>query len=236
MPDNLFEKKYIACRTRENRMYTDEEVSRLPECRASHPHSSEWQLRKASARRLTAYLEKKRQPLNILEIGCGNGWLCHQLSLISRSKLTGLDINFTELQQAARVFNSCPKMKFIYGDIRSGILDDRQYDMIVFAASIQYFESIDSILDLCLRHLKPNGEIHITDTRFYSAKEVSAAAGRTETYYRSIGFPEMARHYFHHTVNSLAQFNSTVLYDPASIWNRLSGNHFPFHWIRINKD
>jgi ubiquinone/menaquinone biosynthesis C-methylase UbiE len=62
----------------------------------------------------------------------------HRLSSISR-KITGLDINFTEIQQAARVFNGCQKIKFVYGDLRSGILYGRQFDIIVFAASIQYF-------------------------------------------------------------------------------------------------
>ena len=236
IPDSSFEKRYIGCRCKEKRIYSDEEVFRLPECPATHIHHGEWLLRKRSAQKLSHYLERKKKPLNILEIGCGNGWLCHFLSHISRSRITGIDINFTELQQAARVFNNRHKMKFIYGDIRSGILEEKRYDVVLFAASIQYFTPIDDILELCLHHLKPGGEIHITDSRFYSEKEAGPAEQRSVTYYSGLGFPEMAGHYFHHTLTSLAQFNHTRLFNPSSLLNRLSRQRYPFHWIRIQKD
>jgi SAM-dependent methyltransferase len=235
-PDNAFEKKYIACRNKEHRVYTDEELALLPDCRPSHPHYQEWKLRNNSFKRLYSYFEQKNRSLNILEIGCGNGWLTHRLTGISRSRVTGLDINFTELQQAARVFNGSPKAKFVYGDIRSGILNDTQFDIILFAASIQYFKSLDGILELCLQHLRPRGEIHIIDTRFYQEKETEAARKRTESYYLSLGMPEMGDYYFHHSVHALAQFRHRILYDPGSIINRFIRNRSPFHWICIEND
>jgi ubiquinone/menaquinone biosynthesis C-methylase UbiE len=197
-PDLFFEKRYIACRTLEKRMYSDEEVIKLPECPATHPHYREWRMRRASAGKLCAYLATKKKPLAILEIGCGNGWMLHQLSTISRTSLTGLDINFTELQQAARIFSGCHKMRFIYGDIYSGILKDKQFDIILLAASIQYFKSLDEILELCLQHLSPGGEIHVIDTKFYHPKETAAAKQRSRDHFQSLGFPEMSRYYFHH--------------------------------------
>jgi ubiquinone/menaquinone biosynthesis C-methylase UbiE len=235
-PDHAFEKKYIACRSKENRIYTDEEVAQLPDCSPSHPHYQEWLLRKTVLKKLFNYLEQKNRPLSILEIGCGNGWLTHRLTAISRSRVTGIDINFTELQQAARVFNNIHKAKFVYGDIRSGILDDRQFDIILFPASIQYFKSLDGILELCLHHLNPCGEIHIMDTPFYPPKEAEAARKRTENYYRLLGMPEMTDYYFHHSLHELAQFRHSILYDPFSFINRFIPNHTPFHWIRIVKD
>jgi hypothetical protein len=93
-PDLFFEKRYIACRTLEKRMYSDEEVIKLPECPATHPHYREWRMRRASAGKLCAYLATKKKPLAILEIGCGNGWMLHQLSTISRTSLTGVAIIF----------------------------------------------------------------------------------------------------------------------------------------------
>jgi ubiquinone/menaquinone biosynthesis C-methylase UbiE len=235
-PDNVFEKKYIACRSKENRVYTDEEVLQFPDCRPSHPHYHEWLLRKAAFKKLYSYLEQQNRSLSILDIGCGNGWCTHRLTGISRTRVTGIDINFTELQQAARVFNNIHKAKFVYGDIRSGILDDRQFDIILFSASIQYFKSLDSILELCLQHLKPRGEIHIMDTRFYQPKEKEAARKRTEHYYHSIGMPEMSDYYFHHSLHAFAQFRHSILYDPSSFMNRFIRNHPPFHWIRIVND
>ena len=217
-------------------MYTDEEIACLPDCASTHPHKAEWQIRKKTFGKLYRYLFNKKKPLSILEIGCGNGWLSHRLSAIPRSKVTGLDINFTEIQQAARVFNNHSKLKFIYGDTRSGILQGRKFDIILFAASIQYFQRPDEILDLCLQHLADSGEIHITDSLFYSAQNLPAAKKRSCDYFANIGFPEMADHYFHHPLSCLDPFNHTILYDPHSLINRLTRNKIPFHWIRIKKD
>ena len=233
--DNPFEKQYIRARTRENRMYDDKEVSGLPEILSSHPHYTEWQMRKRSSQRLMRYLETKKQPVSVLEIGCGNGWLSHQLSNIGNVTVTGQDINFTELQQAARVFNGQCKLRFIYGDIFNGILRERKFDVIVFAASIHYFPSLSRVLAFAVDHLHPNGEIHILDTHFYKTGETAAAAKRTYTYYRALGFPEMADHYFHHSVNDLKLFKHKILFDPHSVMSRLLGRNDPFPWVRIKK-
>jgi ubiquinone/menaquinone biosynthesis C-methylase UbiE len=148
--------------------------------------------------------------------------------------VTGLDINFTELQQAARVFNDDPNLVFIHGDLRSGILSDRSFDCIVFAASLQYFPSLKKIVHFTLSYLKPGGEIHITDTHFYRPLEIEAAKRRTVTYYTSLGYPEMADFYFHHSDNDLRPFHHAQLYKPKAVRNRLFGNKDPFPWIRIN--
>jgi ubiquinone/menaquinone biosynthesis C-methylase UbiE len=235
-PDTLFEKNYIQCRTLEQRVYTDEQVSSLPICQPTHPHFREWQLRKMSTDKLLQYLSKKKNALQILEVGCGNGWLSHQLSTMARSRITGLDINFTELQQAARVFNNCRRLKFVYGEIQSAIPADARYDIILFAASVQYFRSLNSIIEDCLQYLATGGEIHILDTHFYPRKQLSAAKERTRAYYASLGSAEMAGYYFHHSIEALSQFHHDVLYDPLSWKRRFFRNQTPFHWIRIKKD
>ncbi len=235
-PDYFFERGYIGLRNKEKKTYTDEEVRQLPNCDPSHLHYKEWQIRKNSSKKLLDYLTNKKKPLQILEIGCGNGWLSHRLSSIPRSRVLGLDINFTELQQAARVFNHCPKIKFMYGDIQSGILSGRQFDIIVFAASIQYFRLPDEVLDDCLQYLKPQGEIHIIDSFFYSPKAISGAKERSAQYFTSMGYPEMSDHYFHHTLSDLSQFRYKVLYNPGSFWNRFSKYRIPFPWICIHND
>ncbi len=235
-PDYFFEKRYIGLRNKEKRIYTDEEVKQLPDCDPTHPHFKEWQAKKVSSKKLVSYLSDKKKPLQILEIGCGNGWLSHQLSAIPRSHVLGVDINFTELQQAARVFNDCRKMKFMYGDVESGILSDRQFDIIVLADTIQYFRSPDEILEFCFQYLLPDGEIHITDTRFLESKALAIAKERSEEYFMSMGYPEMTYHYFHHSIKDLAHFNHTVMYNPDTFWNRLTHRSAHHHWIRIQND
>src|SRR4051794_23945424 len=100
-PGGIFEEKYIGVRQKEHRLYSDNEVKHLPGIAATHPLYDEWMIRKESCKRLIKYLQGKTK-LTIAEIGSGNGWLCNQLSSIEGSKIYGIDVNYTELQQAAR--------------------------------------------------------------------------------------------------------------------------------------
>lgn len=231
----LFEKKYILIRTLENRLITDEELIRLPEIAGNHRYYGEWLMRKSSSQRLLRHLSAPGKPLDILEIGCGNGWLAHRLAEIPGSEVTGLDINFTELQQAARVFRNVANLRWIQGDIRSGILGEHRFDRIIFAASIQYFPFLKEILYTASANLSPDGEIHILDTPFYKTAELEKARERTRAYYTSFGYPEMADFYYHHTVADLHSFHPAFLYNPQSIRNRWQRIKSPFPWVRIKQ-
>jgi 2-polyprenyl-3-methyl-5-hydroxy-6-metoxy-1,4-benzoquinol methylase len=231
--DILFEKKYIITRSLENRLYSDEEVMKLPEVNPVHTHWKEWQSRRRSSRRLLRYLEAQKRPLEILEIGCGNGWLSHLMAEIPDSRVTGLDINFTELQQAARVFNDDPNLSFIHGDLRNPVLADMQFDIILFAAALEYFPSMKKIIHRCIGYLKPGGEIHIIDTRLYRPGEVQTARMRTLAYYTSLGYPEMADFYYHHSIRDLRSFHHVLLFNPNSLIARLKGNRYDLPWVRI---
>ncbi len=226
-----FETIYIQLRQKEGRIYTDEEVAQLPSIPPGHIHYKEWLIRKESSQKLIDRLKKKKKALDILEIGCGNGWLSQKLSAIPGSKVIGTDINFTEIQQAARVFQNLSNLHFIYVYIEPGVFKEKKFDIIVFAASIQYFSSLNDTINNALKLLKPDGELHVIDSPFYSLAELRAAKLRTRQYYESTGFPEMADCYFHHCLDDLDNYNYKILYDPKSLVNKLLQNKTPFHWI-----
>ena len=231
--NNQFEKLYLQLREKERRIYTDEELVALPEIDGTHPHHGEWQMRKQSMQRLVTYLQKKQQPLKILEVGCGNGWLSHRLSAIPASKVIGADINFTEIQQAAGIFQHIPNLHFIYGAIDADTFEEKQFDVIVFAASIQYFPSLHGIISRAMKLLRPNGEIHILDSHFYSREELGNARDRSRLYFQVAGFPGMMDFYFHHCLDDIAHHHYSMLYDPDSLFNKFSRNKNPFPWILI---
>jgi ubiquinone/menaquinone biosynthesis C-methylase UbiE len=191
-------------------------------------------MRKESCKRLKHYFEKKSSSLNILEVGCGNGWLASHLASIPGSTVTGIDIHCKELLQARRVFNHIPNLKFVAGSIHAKEIENTSYDYIVFAASIQYFSSVKDIINPALGKLKTNGEIHIIDSVFYNPVDIHSAKERTAAYYRNLGFPEMTEHYFHHSINDLNCCRFKMLYKPSLI-NRLTKNKNPFPWLCIKK-
>ena len=229
-----FEQLYIDLRCREKRLYTDEEVAWLPDVNEDHIHRKEWEIRKASCKKLIRYLRHKNRSLKILEVGCGNGWLSYHLSQIRYSHVVGIDVNFVELQQAQRIFNAIPNLHFFHTDIDS-LPGSEKFDIIVFAASIQYFSSFSDVIETALSRLHDGGEIHIIDSHFYLETDVETARQRSQEYFHDRGFEKMENFYFHHTLKALDEFNYVILYDPNSIFNKILKKKNPFHWICIKK-
>ena len=229
-----FAQQYFLLRKSEGRIYSDKEVAGLPEIDNGHRHYYEWQIRKSSSDRLVKYLAKKQKALEILEIGCGNGWLSAKLSTIPLSRVAGIDINDDELNQAKRVFNKIENLEFFNCSLLDEMFGGRRFDIIVFAASVQYFASLEKVLNESIKRLKHGGEIHIIDSPLYKQVETSAARMRSNEYYKSIGFPEMSDQYFHHSLEYLKLFNHDILYDPNSFINKLRKNRNPFHWVIVH--
>jgi SAM-dependent methyltransferase len=187
--------------------YTDQELAGLPFIDKKHPHAADWRHRRASCRRLIAYLTEKKKAAGILEVGCGNGWLSHQLSMVPGSRIVGLDPNLIELKQAARVFHGKPNLKFIYGDFYSTVLQDLSFDIIVFAAAVQHFPSLSGLIKEALPYLRPRGEVHILDSCLYH--------------------PDLADFHYEYLYDPRSRWN------PRSLWNSLSGKQGALPWVCI---
>ena len=233
-----FERIYLKVREKEYRIYSNAELKELPFASNINPHKKEWDLRTRSFLRLKKYLNNKKANLNILDLGCGNCWLTGQLSKTYNFNFYCLDVNYTELKQGNAAFDN-EKIKFIYADIFSSDIPDNTFDIIILSATVQYFPNIKKLLNRLLILLNKTGEIHFIDSPFYSESEVENARKRTVEYYQSLGFPEMATNYFHHSLTEISEFNFEIIYNPKSI-NKilkrlLSINDSPFPWIRVIK-
>jgi ubiquinone/menaquinone biosynthesis C-methylase UbiE len=237
-PNDLFESSYINLRKKENRIYSDIEVSSLPSISKNHQHYSEWELRKITSNRFIKYFSKLNKNINILDLGCGNGWFSSQIANLDTGNVFALDINKTELVQAARVFSRM-NLKFIYGNIFESIFENNSFDIITLNASIQYFNNLNELLGALLTLLIDTGEIHILDSPFYTTEELTGARERTENYYASLGFSNMAKFYFHQSYNDLNNYNHEILFNPRSCFSKviklIKGNESPFPWIKIVK-
>lgn len=225
-----FEELYTAVRRHEQKMYTDDELQLLPDFDGT---SAEWEVRRRSSSRLITRLIKKQRHLGILEIGCGNGWLSAKMADIADTQVTGIDVNSIEINQAIRVFKH-NNLRFICDGFNDSSFEREKFDVIVFAASLQYFPSVTKVLVQALAMLKKGGEVHIIDTPFYTPTEAVKAHERCRRYYTDMGIPEMAGHYFHHSMSEFWGFNYKVLFNPHSYFNRLF-KKAPFPWVAITK-
>lgn len=229
------EELYLAVRKAEGRILTDEQVKQLPFVSPSPVFKKEWKIRSDSASWLKKYITKNFHSPSVLELGCGNGWLCGYLSGIPGSTISGIDLNKEELLQAAGLFGK-KDIQFYYRDIFSDPLPANSFDIIVLAASVQYFPSLKSLFSALFPLLKKNGEIHIIDSHFYHPREVESAFKRSCDYYEKAGFPAMAKHYYHHSWESLSGYHFSLLNRSAgqrlfSLFHPKSYLYFP--WIKI---
>jgi ubiquinone/menaquinone biosynthesis C-methylase UbiE len=236
--DNTFESIYLAVRENEKRVYLDEEVKLLPNPSSSNPHIEEWKLRRPTLKRFTNYIQRYNDKINLLDIGCGNGWFSANVASNSSIGIYALDVNKIELEQAARVFNF-QNLYFIYGNIFDNIFEEHSFDIITMNSSVQYFNILEKLIERLFFFLKDEGEIHFLDSPIYNQSELVGAKERTVRYYISEGFPEMAKRYHHHTFEILKDFNYKILYDPKSVQNNLKKvlgfKDSPFPWIKIIK-
>ena len=209
-----FANQYTAVRTHEGRIYSDDELQKLPDVDPRHPLVHEWALRKKTAERIVSYSQTIGAQ-SVLDVGCGNGWAS---KLIAKSGLsvTAIDVNQPELEQAKRVFADSRNLQFMLMDPARGELPTGPFDLVTLMSSIQYFSDITGLIHRLLSCLQHEGCILIADTPFYSVEEADQARNRSHDYYTGIGYPEFADNYHHHTWPELRPFNPQLIYDPRS--------------------
>jgi SAM-dependent methyltransferase len=213
-----FEEVYLKLRQKENRIYSDNIVKRLPEIDSSHPNKREWDMRKSTLDELIRLL-KQDGTKDILELGCGNGWLSYNLSISLDAQICGLDINKMELSQGGRVFNGRENLCFVFADIYGPVFSFRKFETIVLGGVIQYFSNLSDLLSTLFKLLQASGSIYIVDSPLYSSTaEALAAKERSLQHFTSLGIPEMKTRYHHHTFKALTESNIVeTVYHPKSI-------------------
>lgn len=234
LADSGFETNYIHLRRKENRLYDEEIIASLPYAK-NVIHKEEWKMRAKSAERVTNYFKDKGGYL--LDLGCGNGWFSAMIANNRDMNVFGADINLYELKQAAQLF-STENLSFLYSDMLNASVPKKIFNYITLNASVQYFKDLKELVNRLFEILSDDGEVHIMDSPFYGQNEIENARQRTISYFKQIGFENMAEYYFHHSWNDLEPFKYKISYSPkkTSILAKLTGNRdIPFPWIRITK-
>lgn len=94
----------------------------------------------------------RRKDLDILEVGCGSGWLCPRLARFGR--VTGTDLSDDVLKRAQ---SRWPHVHFIAGDFSTLPLGAECYDVVVSLEVLSHVTDQPAFLARIAQLLKPGG-------------------------------------------------------------------------------
>lgn len=97
-----------------------------------------------------------RRDLNILDVGCGTGWMCARL--LKFGTVTGVDLAD---EIVARASQRVPAAKFIAGDVFSVDLPAASFDVVVSFEVLAHVVDQPGFVAQIARLLKPGGRVMI---------------------------------------------------------------------------
>ena len=220
-----FYTEYARHRAQEGRGYQGEALVSLPYLKKG-AFADQWRVR---ARSYEAFIAKvvmpmaARGPLDILDLGAGNGWLCHRLAWRGH-RATALDIREDDVDGlgAARQFLARAPDLFavVAAPFEALPFASRRFDIAVFNASLHYARDLAAVLNQARRVLRSGGMLVVMDSPFYTRESDGAAMlaeqrGRGETLFGSRAGALLAPDFIEYlTPQRLAAA------DPALTWRR----------------
>jgi len=161
-------------------------------------NSQQWRIRARTfnyvQRRILPGLRAQlKRPLDVLDLGAGNGWLSYRLSLLGdRAVAVDLMVNQEDGLGAARhyIAQLRPPFSRFRAELDRLPFADEQFDCAIFNASFHYSEDYERTLREAFRCVRPGGAVVIADTAWYSRAESGEqmVAERRAAFLRRYGF------------------------------------------------
>ena len=195
-----FMQEYQEVRTREGRGSSSPDYYlALPYADLTGRNSWQWSIRSLTfryfLRKVLPRIEASpARPLDILDIGAGNGWLSHRLALRGHSPVA-VDLldNDADGLGAARHYRCSLGGLFPRFQAEMDCLPfaDAQFDVAIFNASLHYSEDYCTTLREALRCLRPHGHVLILDSPYYRREESGRqmVEERKQRFTKTFGFP-----------------------------------------------
>ena len=168
-----FATDYAAHREAEGRGYAGDDLLALPYVR-SGPLARQWAVRARSyeafsTRLIRPLMRTLGRPLDLLDLGAGNGWLSYRVALGGHSA-TALDIRSDQvdgLGASEPFLQRTGRMQVAVAPFEAIPAPDASYDVAVFNASLHYAIDLGDVLAEAARVVRSGGRLAILDSPFY---------------------------------------------------------------------
>jgi SAM-dependent methyltransferase len=163
-----FLRQYRIVREREGRRTAPERRAALPDVPKLDPHADEWSIRRQSYTHLLGRgLFNSSRPLHVLDLGAGNGWLSHRLTVLGHH-VVALD----ELDDDADGLGACrdypAQFPAVQADFDRLPFEPGQFDVVLFNGSLHYSSDPMSTLAEAMRMLTRRGAIAVIDSPMFA--------------------------------------------------------------------
>lgn len=133
-------------------------------------HYADKDLRKLKAKVKIDFLLSHIKPnpsWQIIELGCGGGYLCEELYERTGCKITGVDFSDIAINTAINRLKDYP-IKFVLSDVRYTNIEPSSMDLVICSGIIEHVSDIESCLTEIQRILKPEGLLFLTGSNLFS--------------------------------------------------------------------
>jgi SAM-dependent methyltransferase len=185
---------YAAHRAAEGRGYSGAALRALPYLKTG-PFAEQWAVRAKSFDAFVQHVVRPMArihvgPLKVLDLGAGNGWLCHRLAQLGH-KAIALDIRDDDVDGLAAASEFSKGIPNLFECVRASF-DDlpfeiARFDIAVFNASLHYARDLHLVLQEAARVIRRGGLLVILDSPFYD-NEAGGAAMVTEKQAQSAAY------------------------------------------------
>jgi len=194
-----FIQEYESVRMQEGRGSNDQAYYRaLPYRDLTGRWKKDWNIRARSFRTLIQEVVKPmeasiQQPLKILDIGAGNGWLSHRLAQRGH-QIAAVDVLTNEFDGLGTYIHYDTPWIPVQAEMNALPFTNNQVDLVIYNASFHYSTGYTVTLKEAIRVLIPNGTLVIMDSPVYhNPSSGLQMVNEREAYFtRQYGFPSNA--------------------------------------------
>lgn len=171
-----FVRQYRAVREQEGRVSASPEYyRRLPSVASDDPHAGEWRIRRETYHHLLQHvLAAGPQPLQVLDLGAGTGWLSHRLSALGHDAVA-VDAIDDEADGLGATRHYATEFAVVHADFNALPFAPGQFDLVVFNGSLHYATDTAATLENAYRQLAPGGVLAVMDSPMFRADRDGAA-------------------------------------------------------------